>query len=268
MKLYILALDSLDYDITLKLKLKNLLQKQFGKLEVPINEKIGCPLSSEVWASFLCAEHIKMEFKRQKHGWTLKILEPLKRKLPFISLGIGKKVTGGIAGFGVLKRKTWVDNPNVREIEVPYYSYKNDVFHVVKDFHENKDLASYRRRVYWLFLKQTTEVVTKTKVFLKEGEGIDVVFAYIHFPDAFHHAWLKDMDTLKKYYLEINEFVRHLKGILKDTHLLIISDHGWDFSKDTHSDLGFISSNKKMVFPKSIIELGKHIQTISEENLR
>jgi hypothetical protein len=75
------------------------------------------------------------------------------------------------------------------------------------------------------------------------------------------------MDRLNKYYLEINAFVGHLKGILKKTHLLIISDHGFDFTKNEHSDFGFISSNKKMMFPKSIIELGERIKKISEENM-
>lgn len=267
MKLYILGLDGLDYDITVELKLKNLLQKQFGKIEVPINENIKCPLSPEVWASFLCAEHIKMEFKRKRHGWTLKILEPLKRKLPFISLGIGMKMTGGVIGYGKLKRKTWVDNPNVKEIGAPYYSYTNEAFQYARDFQKNNDLAYYRRRLYWLFLKQTAEVVTKTKELLKASENVDIIFAYIHYPDQLNHVWFTDKDTLKKFYVETNEFVGHLKTILKDTHLLIISDHGFDFTKNDHSDLGFISSNKKMKFPKSIIELGEQIKALSEENL-
>ena len=89
MKLYILGLDGLDYDITLEIKLKNLLQKQYGKLEVPIDKKIGCPLSPEVWASFLCAEHIKIGFKGRRNMWTLNLLHSLKRMFPFISFGIG-----------------------------------------------------------------------------------------------------------------------------------------------------------------------------------
>lgn len=267
MKMYVLALDGMDYDMAVDLNLKNVLQKQYGKLKVPIDKNMGCPMSPEVWASFLCAEHVKMEFKGKRNLWAFKLLKSLKRRLPFISLGLEKKITGRNQGFKRLNRKTWVDKPNVEEINVPYYSFTNEGFQVLKDFGENRDLKKYRRRVYWQFLKKTSEVVSKTEDVLKEGKNIDVVFGYIHYPDGFNHIWFTDMDRLNKYYVEINEFVGHLKGILEETHLLIISDHGFDFTKNVHSNFGFISSNKKMKFPKSIIELGKRIKKISEENM-
>lgn len=112
-----------------------------------------------------------------------------------------------------------------------------------------------------------TEVVFKTRFVLKEGENIDVVFAYIHYPDAFSHVWFTDNDTLKRYYFEINEFVEYLKGILEDTHLLIISDHGFDLTKNIHRDFGFMNSNKKMIL-RADLGLGKQITTISEENIK
>lgn len=268
MEMFILGLDGMDYDLAVKLNLENVLQEQYGKLEVPIDKMFGCPLSPEVWGSFLCAEHVKIRFKGKRNQLALNLLQSLKRIFPFISFGIGKRVTGRIEGFKKLDRKTWVDNPNVEEINVPGYSYKNETFQFLEDFRANKDLESYRRRLYWLFLKKTAEVVFKTKVLLKEGEKIDIVFAYLHYPDVFNHVWFTEKDTLKRYYFEINEFVGYLKSILKDTHLLIISDHGFDFNKNKHNDFGFISSNKKMIFPKSIIELGKQIKRISEENIK
>ncbi|UCC58223.1 MAG: alkaline phosphatase family protein [Candidatus Bathyarchaeum sp.] len=175
-------------------------------------------------------------------------------------MGLGTKITGKTEGFKKLERKTWVDNPNVKEIGVPYYSYTNEFFQLLRDFEENKDLTYLRRKFYWLFRKQTTEVVSKTKALLREAGKIDVVFAYIHFPDLLNHVWYTDKDRLKKFYVETNEFVGHLKAILKETHLLLISDHGFDFTKNDHSDFGFISSNKEMKFPKSIIELGKQVK--------
>ena len=76
------------------------------------------------------------------------------------------------------------------------------------------------------------------------------------------------MNELKKYYYQVDEFVAYLKDLVIDTDFLIISDHGWDFTKNLHSDYGFISSNKEMNFPATIIELGKQIKTISEEKMK
>lgn len=267
MKLYILGLDGLDFDSTLGLGTRNLLQEQFGKMKVPISRSIGCPSSPEVWASFLCGEHIKKGFEGRRNMWALNLLQYLKRRLPFISFGIGQKVCGRTEGFKKLGKKTWIDNPNVEEIGVPYYSYTNKTFQLMRDFEKDKDLTTYRRRLYCLFLEQTAEVISKTRTILKEGKNIDITFAYIHFPDLFHHVWFTDKDELEKYYWEINEFAGRIKSILKNMHVLIISDHGFDFTKNTHSNFGFISSNKKMTFPKTIIELGKQIEQLSEKNM-
>lgn len=268
MKLFILGLDGLEYDIAVDLNLKDVLQKHYGKLEVPIDEKVGCPMSPEVWASFLCAEHVNIGFEGKKNMWAFNLLRSLKRIFPFISFGIGKKVLGSNEGFKQLDRKTWIDNPNVEEIGVPYYSYEEEAFKHGLEFEQTQDLATYRRELYWLYLKQTKEVASKTKAILNNRKkNIDILFAYIHYPDLFHHAWFTEKDKMKKYYFEINEFVRHMKGLLEeDTHFLIVSDHGFDFTKNEHSDFGFISSNKKMKLPKTIIDLGKQVKAISEEN--
>jgi hypothetical protein len=262
MKMLILALDGMDYDLAVKLNLKNILQEQYGKLEVPINKDIGCPSSPEVWASFLCAEHVKKEFIGK--NWIFRILIPLKRIFPFVSLGFGKKVNDGLTGFPKLGRKTWVDNFDVKEIGVPYYSYTEEAFEYTRDFSKDNNLELYRERLYNLFLKKSNEVLRE----VESSTNFNIVFAYLHYPDLFNHAWFTKKDKLEDFYLEIDEYVGELKNVLGNTHLLIISDHGFDFTKNEHSNFGFISSNKKMIFPKSIIELGKQIKRISEENIK
>jgi hypothetical protein len=259
MKLFILALDGMDYDLAARLNLENTLQKQYGKLKVPINKNLGCPTSPEVWASFLCAENVKIEFMAKKRNWALKPLRFLKERLPFISLGIGRKVTGGgLMVFPELKRETWVDNPKVKEIGVPYYSYTNEAFEYSRQFGEDKNLELYRKRLYLLFLKKSRELLSEVKAL--DSDSFEVVFAYLHFPDLFNHSWFTNKERLMKYYSEIDEYVEVFKKELGNSQLLIISDHGFDFSKNEHSDLGFISSNFSTKFPKTIIELGKQIE--------
>jgi len=136
MKKLILGLDGMDFDIAVDLNLQNVLQVQFGRIEVPISEILGRPSSPEVWASFLCGERVKKVFAGRKRIWLLKYLVKLKRMFPFISLGLGKKASGQIVGFPELDRETWVDLPNVKEVNSPYYSYANEVFEYAKQFGE------------------------------------------------------------------------------------------------------------------------------------
>ncbi len=61
--IFILAIDALDYELVKKLNLKNLKQLEYNKIEVPINEKLGVPISADVWASFLIGKNISVNLQ-------------------------------------------------------------------------------------------------------------------------------------------------------------------------------------------------------------
>jgi len=257
MKKLILGLDGMDFDIAVDLNLQNVLQVQFGRIEVPISEVLGRPSSPEVWASFLCGERVKKVFAGRKRIWLLKYLVKLKKMFPFISLGLGKKTSGQIVGFPELDRETWVDLPNVKEVNSPYYSYANEVFEYAKQFGEDKNLENFRKGISEIYEKDSKKIISAVKSEIANPE-CDILFAYHHFPDMFNHLWYQDKDKLFSLYREIDDFVDTiLKTLTKDIHVIIISDHGFDFKVNDHSDLGFISSNKFMNFPKDIMGLGK-----------
>jgi hypothetical protein len=256
MKKLILGLDGMDFDIALDLNLKNILQLQFGRIVVPINEVLGQPSSPEVWASFLCGEHVKTMFEGRKRVWLLKCLVKLKKVFPLISMGIAKKTTGQVVGFPKLNKKTWVDLPNVKEINSPYYSYTNEIFTYSKQFSEDKDLDNFKNNILDLYERDTERIISEVKLEITDPT-CDVLFAYLHFPDMFNHLWFQDLDTLYSYYQKMDDFVKEVLDLIEDTHVIIVSDHGFDISKGHHSNFGFISSNKFMNFPKDIMELGK-----------
>jgi hypothetical protein len=258
MKLFILALDGLEGDIVEKFGYKNLLQKKHGKLKVPISKISGRPSSPEVWASFLCAEHIDKEFEVRKNRWAFGIIRSLKKALPFLSIGMGKKVGGGIKTFQKLERKTWVDNPSVKEVDVPYYSYTNEVLEASYEFSKTKDLEAYRKRINIIFQEKKIHILREIRSL--DRKNLDIIFVYLHFPDAVQHAWFHHKEEIYFHYSKLDEFVGVLKNVVGSTNFLIISDHGFDFSDNLHSMFGFISSNKNMVLPNSIIDLGKQIE--------
>jgi hypothetical protein len=256
MKKLILGLDGMDFDVAVDLNLKNVLQVQFGRILVPINETLGVPSSPEVWASFLCGEHVKKMFASVKREWLHKYLRKLKRLLPFIHLGLINKTCGHIAGFPELDEETWVDLPNVKEVNSPYYSYTNEAFEYTKQFSEDKDLDAYQQKILDLYERDAERILSAARQETAHPE-CDILFAYIHFPDLFNHLWFQDLDTLYSHYQKMDDFVNKVLDLVGDTHVIIISDHGFDRTKGDHSDFGFISSNKFMNFPQDIIELGK-----------
>lgn len=256
MEKLILGLDGMDFDLALDLNLTNILQVQFDRIIVPINDVMGQPTSPEVWASFLCGEHVKKMFKGRKRRWLLKYLVKLKQVFPFISMGLGKKACGEIVSFPKLNRKTWVDLPNVKEFNSPYYSYTNEVFQYTQQFGEDTDLAAYKQSILDLYEKDSKTMLSEV-ISEATNPSCDILFAYLHFPDMFNHLWFQDVDELHSYYRTMDEFVGKILASVDDAHVIIISDHGFDMTKGDHSNFGFISSNKFMNFPKDIMDLGK-----------
>jgi hypothetical protein len=256
MKKLILGLDGMEFDVAVDLNLKNILQVQFGRIIVPINEAMGLPISPEVWGSFFCGEHVKLMFEGQKRSWLLKYLIKLKKMFPFISFGLAKKTTGKIVGFPKLNKETWIDLPNVKEVNAPYYSYGNEAFQYTHQFSKDKNLDAYQKNVLNLYRMKTKKILSEVNKEMLHPT-VDILFAYLHFPDMFNHLWFQDVDTLYSHYQKMDSFVKQVLDLVGDIHVIIMSDHGFDFKTNDHSDFGFISSNKFMNFPKDIMGLGK-----------
>jgi len=95
LRVFVLALDGLEYYLVAEWGLKGLQQICFGKLTVPVNEKTGYPLSPEVWATFLTGRHVKADFERDAKSrfieQALKILSVL-RKVARRGFGLGRKL--------------------------------------------------------------------------------------------------------------------------------------------------------------------------------
>ena len=93
-KVFILALDGLEYDLVVKWRLRNLMQKSFGRYEVPEDymtetDKGLVPYTPKVWVSFLTGKRPK------EHGikdlWTYNKILDFIRHLPVISWIKGKR---------------------------------------------------------------------------------------------------------------------------------------------------------------------------------
>lgn len=251
-KVFILGLDGLEYNLVHKWNLSNLLQEQNGKTKVPINKKVGEPISPQVWGSFLTGHVVDKEFdKTGFRGPVAKILRFLRGYIP-LSLGLGEKV-GATTEFPELAETTFLDITDSKEINVPYYSFNNDIFKLLaKGRRENMTLTQKIRILKELYVKN------KNQIALAVSEGLPqcLTFAFMSFPDAIcHQAWLRPK-FIRQFYHDLDYFVYKLKNELnEDVLFLIISDHGFNIKKGSHSHHGFYSSNQPITpEPKRITD--------------
>mgnify|MGYP000642665177 CR=1 FL=1 len=241
-RIIILGLDGLEYDFVERWNLKNLKQREFGKLEVPINKDLGVPMSPEVWAAFLTGKYLPgLEFTRTPIvDFILEALRFMRKRIP-VSLGLGRRIRIKVPlRFPELKERTFLDLTNSKEINVPYYSYDHKIFKIMNQFNAGK-----------LSLREAVNEVLNVYIYRKrrilyEFENLgdfDVIFAFMHFPDALQHLLLNKPLAIRELYFDLDSYVSRLKRRVDASMFLIVSDHGFDLETKEHSMHGFYSSN-------------------------
>lgn len=256
--IFILGIDGLEYDFIKKWNLKNLMQLEYGKIKVPINEKQGIPMSPDVWASFLAGKNVSMAFTTSNHLkpvlWLLRTLkidysEGFFKKCKNFGKKLGLNFKPRIGG---LKQKTFLDMTNSIEINVPYYSFDHATLDTLYLFGEEE-----------LSLNKTIEEIkhiyeNRKKQILNELDKIDnqeIIFSFIHTTDSLQHLSFNHIIEIKKYYVDLDNYFLFLKKKLYEKFdlpiILIISDHGFDIKTKDHSKYAFYSSNI-IINPKPI----------------
>jgi predicted AlkP superfamily phosphohydrolase/phosphomutase len=254
-KLLVLGLDAIEYDFVVKWNLTNLLQNQYGKIRVPIDEKIGTPISGPVWASFLTgkARAEKWFFKnyttapttRQKiKNRIITILLVLRRYIPRRLKKRALALRVGMFYPDYLVERTFLDETNSKAINVPFYNYDYKEFHLmersVKLLRKNEiDMEEAVCRIEELWRERKIQLVNE----LEDTEEYDVVFFFHNCLDQLQHFSYRDLYSIHKMYVDMDSFVGVLKHTLNDWNILIVSDHGFNLQTHFHSLYGFFSSS-------------------------
>lgn len=258
-RVFVLALDGLTYDLVVGMGLKHLLQKQYGKIETIVNERLGVPTSPQVWGSFITGRvqqldswHVynrPLEWIRRKSP--LKWIKN-KRKLSF-RLGIKPEIVG---------RKHLVGGtlfdifPGSIAIDVPTYSSRaSDLIHLMET-RLRIGLDAWEKECYALHEKSVEEI------FKRIDENWDLFMVWIPIVDQLGHLGRKA--KMRNMYRKLNLLAHNVRNTLPENGLLIIvSDHGVKFLPDgtgTHTNLAFYSFNKQIsAEPKRITDFYKII---------
>ncbi len=284
MKVFVIGLDCLEYEDVLSWKLDNLMQRYYGRYDVKPAVKEGNPLYTPlIWASFLTGNpSYRYGFSSESLGrrtWgKFYLLYKIRRMIPIRNLhlrrvAINLRIKNLDCGMERMpeeaRRDTFLQiaeskGYRVWAKEIP--SYNDDL------------IARYRMSIGLVYNRPLEEKLEALGRVFSDVERLwreallalpdhDLVMFYSPLPDFAHHMFptKKMKHRLRMYdvYKRLNEMVSSAPD---DAAKLIVSDHGFDSGKFTHSDYGFWSSNVPLPRePKTVLDFKSIVLDLLEE---
>jgi len=252
LRVFILALDGLDYGLVKRWKLRSLLQKRHGVFEIGreyFHPTIGEPYTPIIWASIITGK------KPQEHGvrdwWTYgKLLDRL-RYMPLIRWIKGKRRL--LSWLGIEPRVPRRDDikcttifdvvkPSVA-VNVPTYNDPTEYHRMLGEAVE-KGLDEYIRTIW-----RVHELRKRDTFRALEASEWRLFMAYFDLADLLGHIFfIKKRLYLMRAYIELELLSSKLQSLVPDdTIFLIITDHCMKPSSDgisgEHAEIAFWSLN-------------------------
>jgi len=252
MRVCIIGIDGLEYNLVRKWKLRGLMQKRYGYFIVTDEyfNKEGVPYTPKVWATVISGIKPKEHKVSGFYSWG-KVLD-LIRRAPIVRHIKGKRFLA--YKLGLKPKASRVSNSlfdlteDAIAVYVPGY---NDVLKVyltiLKSFKGGmflkEGLNEYVKtiwRIHKLRKKRTFEEIKKDwKLFMTYFDLLDLLG---------HLYYVKYPKKLRIAYMEMDRVVEKIRRIVpEDTVILILSDHGMEESPDSitgnHSGRAFWSIN-------------------------
>ena len=286
-RVLILGIDALEYDLVEQWNLQNLKQKEYGKIQLPLQPGQE-PATVIIWPCFITGKEPEEMGYSTVHVFSkplqflINILSPALRKI-FVDEEAenrtekkqGKqsmldKMAEIVKKFGLshsptrkdIHAQSLFDNKQIQSIHlhIPVYDedgfpeYRSEIAKVIgeKAYQPILELAQKKE-----FRQRTREVFK----YLKK-DNWQLLMQYFYVLDGVQHIYYNNPKKIAEFYLMFDEFVKKVsKELGPQTLLLIVSDHGQ--KKGIHTPYGFYSMNKKMNLnnPK-IIDFKHEIENI------
>jgi predicted AlkP superfamily phosphohydrolase/phosphomutase len=251
-KVFVLALDALEYNLIVNWKMKNLMQKRYGKIKLGLKyyrSKINAPFTPIVWASFITG--LSPERHKIKDLLTYGKKLDYIRKLPVISWLHGKRRILRKFGFNprTVDERDLETNTLFNKIQpfvavdVPSWNELRSFYRLSQAF--RRGLKEYEKEIWKIYEER------KQKVFENLSKRWRLFMAYFQIADLIGHIYFgKKLKKLHEVYKTLDVLAFDIKSLLpNDTIFLIVSDHGMKLSEDgltgNHSDHAFWSINIK-----------------------
>lgn len=251
MRVLVLALDGLEYDLVIKWRMRNLLQKKYGKIELGEEHYYMNlePYTPIVWASFITG--LPPSRHKVRSLWTYGRVLDFIRELPVISWVKNKRKI--LYKLGILEPKiVRKENLNAKTI---FDVVKPSI--AVRVITYNDDVEQWRRASKAMLfggVKKYEEVLWENhrerekELFENLNKNWRLLMAYFRIADEKGHIHIaKRPYILKRVYRRLDMLAYKVRKQLPgDTILLIVSDHGMKPAPDgtgVHSHHAFWSIN-------------------------
>jgi len=249
MKIFILALDGLDYNLVVKWKMNNLLQTYHGKVDVSDFEQLyGHIYTPAVWAAFLTGKY-HPELRRW-FTYDNRLLRWIMLKLSAPNI---KRMMNLLWRFGITPRV--VDKRDLIDktifyyalkpvaVNVPVYSEPAEYHYRLRQALLNGGVKQYEIEVWRIH----QERVNKTLTALNENPDYDLFMTWFALADLIGHLHIaKRPHKVFEAYSKLDNLAFTLKKLSNADVFLIVSDHGMVPASDgtgDHSNYAFYSSN-------------------------
>jgi hypothetical protein len=253
MRICILGYDGLEYSLVEKLNLRNIMQKEFGKVIVPIEGGIDDPSTPIVWTSFITGEtpevhgvdmpemwHNSLDGTRRwirKYKLIYKIIKRLNL-VKTIRSNLGVKAE--FPNRSDIKCDTIFDKVSSSiSIDVPVYDVNLRDLYPLGTVYKARQDPEYKKE-YLAELRNTFQI-KQEKLFSALEEDWNLLMIHFMITDLYAHVQWGSAE-INVLYREMDFLTKKVKKSLRnDDLLLIISDHG--MSKLGHTKYGFYSLN-------------------------
>jgi len=248
-RVFILALDGLEFTLVEKFRLKHLMQAEHGTIDLSNCYKLATPI---IWASFISGLPSKEHGVETMQIWDNRILRWLAR---FKIKGVGKL----LRSLGFKKRvptqtdwktETIFDlaQPSIA-INIPSYGGTEYLLDVVREAIEDESkLPSVEEHIWNVFNKQKETTLSRIT------ENWRLFMAHFDFTDQIGHLHRGDLTKMWETYAIAEDLSTEIKQQLPEGALfLIVADHGMKSvagGYGDHSEYGFYSSNQKLNLQK------------------
>jgi len=253
MRALILAYDGLDHDLVEELRLRNILQREHGRVKVPIVGGIDDPSTPIVWTSFITGEAPEVHGVDMPQMWDNRLnwLRRYVRRhksihgiLRRFKVGYRVRETMDVKSSFPSRKDIKVDTlfevvkPSVA-LGVPVYNKNLEEIYPIGDVlraRQDPDyLPLFEEKIRSTFAEEVERLFDAL-----EGEW-RLLMIHFHITDLFGHAFW-GTEKLATLYEEMDLLTKRVKEKSGDDDLvLIISDHG--MSKLGHTKKGFYSLN-------------------------
>jgi hypothetical protein len=276
MRILILGISSLEYDLVEEFDLKNLKQKEYGKIEIPLNGLLVDPSPILIWTSFITGK------KPGSFGYdnTVVYRKPLKPLLNMYYKTRMKKEYEDVSERDIDKKTTDYLCKKLLKYHLARLPSKNDidcptlfdqpgrihmdvpVIYKIFDYNEKaKQALEQPEKKTCCEQEWRTEFERqRQQVFDSLTGKWDLSMIHFYLLDGIQHIYFDDKLKIRTYYSYVDGFIQDLKQKLpKDVLLMIISDNGKKNGLQTNHGFYSISKRlglkqKKMTEFKDIIE--------------